>query len=67
MQALSYFHARRHRLDPALLITEAVRNDWPRQSSLELARLATEITAGKQLRFTQRLNRDVVEQWAQTQ
>jgi hypothetical protein len=64
VQALTYFHRHGHRLDGAQLITEALRNEWPRQSPLELARLAKEITAGKQLRYQQRLVPEVVAGWA---
>lgn len=66
VQALTYFHRHGHRLDGPQLITEALRNGWPRQSPLELARLAKEITAGKQLRYQQRLVADVVAEWAAT-
>jgi hypothetical protein len=64
VQALTYFHDRGHRLDSAQLVTEALRNEWPSQSPLELARLAKEITAGKRLRFAQRLLPEVVAEWA---
>lgn len=64
IQALTYFRDRGHQLDTAQLIAEALRNEWPRQSPLELARLAKEISAGKRPRFAQRLQPEVVTQWA---
>jgi hypothetical protein len=36
-----------HQLEPLQLVTEAIRNDWPRESPLELADLARQMTAGK--------------------
>ena len=66
VQALTYFNQRG--LDPGAdqLITEALRNGWPGDSPIELARLAREIKAGKRLRHQQRLRPEVVEQWANT-
>lgn len=66
VQALTYFHRHGHHLDGAQLVTEALRNGWPRQSPLELARLAKEITAGAQLRYQQRLVPEVLAEWAAT-
>ena len=64
VQALCYFHQRGHHLDPRQLITEALRNGWPADSPLELAALARDISAGKRLRYQQRLRPEVVAQWA---
>lgn len=62
--ALTYLHQRGHRLDEPQLITEALRNGWPRQAPLELARLAKEIRAGKRLRFEKRLAPEALAEWA---
>lgn len=64
VQALTYFHRHGHRLVGPQLITEALRNGWPRQSPLKLAQLANEISAGKRLRFQRRLIQEVVAEWA---
>jgi hypothetical protein len=65
VQAMTYFHQHGHRLKPDQLIAEALRNEWPRQSPLELARLAEAISAGRRPRFAQRLRPDVVAEWAE--
>ena len=64
VQALTFMHMRGHKLVPAQLIVEAIRNDWPRQSPLELADLARSINQGKRLRFQNRLRQEVLEEWA---
>ena len=40
------------------------RNGWPWDSPIELADLARDISAGKRLRYQQRLRPEVVAQWA---
>lgn len=65
VQAMTYFHQHEHRLEPTQLITEALRNEWPRQSPLELARLAKAISAGRGPRFAQRLRPEIVAEWAE--
>lgn len=63
-QALTFMHTRGHKLVPAELVVEAIRNEWPRQSPLELADLARSINQGKRLRFQKRLRPDVLVEWA---
>ncbi|WP_375496540.1 hypothetical protein [uncultured Jatrophihabitans sp.] len=64
VQALTYFHDHGHQLNPAQLVTEAIRNEWPRESPLELADLARQINAGKRLRFKRRLVPEVLTEWS---
>ena len=64
VQALSFLDMRGHKLVPAQLVVEAIRNDWPGQSPLELADLARSINQGKRLRFQRRLRQEVLEEWA---
>jgi hypothetical protein len=64
VQALTFMHMRGHELVPAQLVVEAIRNEWPRQSPLELADLARSINQGKRLRFQNRLRPEVLEEWA---
>lgn len=64
VQALTFMHMRGHTLVPAQLVVEAIRNEWPRQSPLELADLARSIDQGKRLRFQERLRPEVLEEWA---
>jgi len=64
VQALTFMHMRGHELVPVQLVVEAIRNEWPRQSPLELADLARSINQGKRLRFQNRLRPEVLEEWA---
>lgn len=66
IEALTYFHRHGHRLDPRQLETEAIRNGWPGQAPIELARIAESINAGKKLRFQQRLSLETLAQWTRT-
>ncbi len=63
VHALTYLRDHGHRLDPDQLATEALRREWPRQSPLELARIARDLNAGKKLRFQQRLRPEVLAEW----
>ena len=63
VEALTFMHARGHKLDPQQLIVEAQRQGWPGDSPQQLADLATQINAGKQLRFQNRLNPDAMAEW----
>jgi hypothetical protein len=65
VQALTYLRNQGHKLDPDQLTTEALRRAWPRQSPLELARIARDLNAGKNLRFQQRLTSEALTRWAQ--
>ncbi|WP_299517986.1 hypothetical protein [uncultured Serinicoccus sp.] len=65
VQGLTYFRQRGIQLVPEQLIVEAIRNDWPGDSPLELARLAGEINRGKRLRYQQRIRPEVMAEWAQ--
>jgi len=64
VQALTYLREHGHRLDPDQLTSEALRREWPRQSPLELARIARDLNAGKRLKFQQRLRPEVLAEWA---
>ena len=64
VQALTYLRARGHELNPRQLIVEAIRNDWPGEAPVELARLARDISAGKQLRYQDRIRPERLAQWA---
>lgn len=64
VQALTFMHARGHKLVPEQLVVEAIRNDWPRQSPLQLADLARSISQGRRLRFQTRLRTELLEEWA---
>ncbi len=64
VQALTYLRRHGHQIDPDQLATEALRQDWPRQSPLDLARIARDLNAGKTLRFQQRLNAAALARWA---
>jgi len=64
VQALTYLREHGHRLDPDQLTSEALRRKWPRQSPLELARIARDLNAGKRLKFQQRLRPEVLVEWA---
>lgn len=64
VQALTYMRDHGHTLVPDQLAVEAIRNGWPGTSSLELADLAKQLNAGKQLRYGQRLNTSALEEWA---
>jgi hypothetical protein len=63
VQALTTMRRLGHKLMPAQLIVEAIRNEWPGVSPLEFADLAKQINAGKQLRFQKRLNPDAIVEW----
>jgi len=52
---------RRQRQDT---VYQALRREWPRQSPLELARIARDLNAGKRLKFQQRLPPEVLVEWA---
>jgi len=64
VQALTFMHMRGHRLVPEQLIVEAIRNEWPGQSPLQLADLARSINRGKRLQLQHRLRQEVLEEWA---
>jgi hypothetical protein len=53
-----------HRLVPAQLVVEAIRQEWPGTSPLELAELAKQLDAGKRLRYDRRLNPAAMAEWA---
>lgn len=55
-----------HSLVPTQLPVEAIRNEWPGTSSLELAELAKQLNAGKGLRYQERLSTRVHEEWARS-
>jgi hypothetical protein len=63
VQALTTMRHLGHKLDPNQLVVEAIRNEWPGTSPLDLADLAKKINAGKQLRFQKRLNPDAIREW----
>lgn len=64
IQALTYFRHRGIPLDPTQLASEAIRNGWPDRSPIELADLARNINAGKQLRYRERLSPEAIAEWA---
>lgn len=64
VQALTYFHNRGRELNPTQLIVEAIRNCWPGTAPVEPSKLAGDITAGKRLRYQQRLRPEILAQWA---
>lgn len=64
VQALTYLRQRGHTLDPSQLVVEAIRNEWPGRSPLELARIAKDLNAGKRLRYQPRLSVERLAQWA---
>jgi hypothetical protein len=64
VHALTYLRQHGHTLNPSQLVVEAIRNEWPRRSSLELARIATDLNAGKRLRYQPRLSVERLAQWA---
>ena len=66
IQALTFFHVRGHTLDPDQLITEAIRNGWPGDAPVEFAGLARRVNAGQQLRYQNRIVKDLLEEWATT-
>jgi len=66
VQALTYLRNHGHTLVPEQLAVEAIRRGWPGTSPLELANLAKQLNAGKRLRYGQRLNTSVLEEWAST-
>lgn len=64
IQALTYFRTHGHQLDPTQLTLEAIRNDWPGRAPIELAEIARDITAGKQLRYLHRIDPQQLAEWA---
>jgi hypothetical protein len=64
VQALTYLRRRRHRLEPDQLATEAIRRGWPGTSPIELAKIATDLNAGKNLRFQKRVAPEALARWA---
>jgi len=64
VQALTYLYKNGHQLDPDQLATEAIRNKWPRQAPLELAKIARDLKSGRQIRFTQRLRPSILAEWS---
>ena len=63
VQALTFMRDRGHRLVPEQLAVEALRNDWPGTSSLELADLAKQLNTGKRLRYQKRLDPAAMARW----
>ena len=63
VQGLTYLRDHAHALHPAQLVVEALRNDWPGSSPVELAKIAKELNAGKQLRYQRRLNPEAMGKW----
>jgi hypothetical protein len=66
VQALTYMRDHGHELIAQQLIVEAIRQDWPGTSPLELADLAKQLNAGKRLRYSQRINQATLAEWATT-
>ncbi|GAA1124951.1 hypothetical protein [Nocardioides aquiterrae] len=64
VQALTFMRDRGHLLVPEQLAVEAIRNEWPGPSPLELADLAKQLNAGKRLRYQERLNPAAMAAWA---
>jgi hypothetical protein len=64
VQALSYMRSHGHQLIPQQLTVEAIRQEWPGTSPLDLADLAKQLNAGKQLRYEKRLSSTVLAEWA---
>lgn len=64
VQALKFLRDHGHELVPDQLATEAIRNEWPGQSPLDLAKIARDLNASKRLRFQQRLRTEALEGWA---
>ena len=64
VQALTYMRDHGHTLVPDQLAVEAIRHGWPGTSPLELADLAKQLSAGRRLRYEQRLNTSVLVKWA---
>lgn len=65
IHALVYMRDHGYELVPDQLAVEAIRNDWPGKSPLELADLAKQIRAGKQLRYdNRRLSAKTLAEWA---
>lgn len=63
VQALTFMRDHGHQLVPEQLAVEALRNDWPRTSPLELADMARQLNAGKRLRVKERLNPAFMARW----
>lgn len=64
VQALTFMRDHGHPLVPEQLVVEAIRNEWPGICPLELADLAKQLNAGKQLRYQKRLNPAAMAEWA---
>ncbi|MEV8373027.1 hypothetical protein AB0P21_09835 [Kribbella sp. NPDC056861] len=64
VHALVYMRSHGHQLIPEQLAVEAIRNEWPGKSPLDLADLAKQLNAGKQLRYDKRLSSTVLAEWA---
>lgn len=62
---LTYLRSHGHRLVPEQLTTEAIRNGWGGQGPLELAEIAKQLNAGKQLRYQKgRISAQRLAEWA---
>jgi hypothetical protein len=67
VQALTYLRNQGHRLMPEQLTTEAIRNGWGGKGPLELAEIAKQLNAGKQLRYQKgRVSPQRLADWANT-
>lgn len=66
IQALTYFRTHGHQLHPTQLTLEAIRNGWPGRAPIELAQIAHDINAGKQLRHQNRIDPELLAEWANT-
>lgn len=65
VQTLTYLHNHGHRLVPDQLVTEAIRNGWGGQGPLDLAEIAKQLNAGKQLRYQKgRIRPERLAEWA---
>lgn len=63
-QALTFLRDRGHKLIPEQLVVEAIRRGWAGRSPLDLADLAKQLNAGKSLRFQQRINPKMLDEWS---
>lgn len=62
---MTYLRDHGHTLHPARLVVEALRNDWPGTSPVELAEIAKELHDGRQLRYKWRINPEAMGEWLQ--
>lgn len=60
VQVLTHLRAHGHRLNHDQVVVEAIRQGWPGASPLELADITKKVNAGKQLRFSRRINSDAL-------